>query len=83
MRDKFKRNKEIANKLASTEERKLYNTYKTSGDNEIYWGIIKQVSSSGVPDYKGANNLGKILESVRSDIIKMQDTEKWVMCQDL
>jgi predicted NAD-dependent protein-ADP-ribosyltransferase YbiA (DUF1768 family) len=83
VRDKFKRNKEIANKLASTEERKLYNTYKTSGDNEIYWGIIKQVSSSGVPDYKGANNLGKILESVRSDIIKMQDTEKWVMCQDL
>lgn len=49
----------------------------------MYWGVIKQVSSSGVPDYKGSNNLGKILESVRSDIIKMQDTEKWVMCQDL
>ena len=49
----------------------------------MYWGVIKQVSTSGTTDYKGANNLGKILESVRSDIIKMQDTEKWVICQDL
>jgi predicted NAD-dependent protein-ADP-ribosyltransferase YbiA (DUF1768 family) len=40
----------------------------------MYWGVQKQVSSSGVVEYKGANSLGKILEAVRSDIMKMQDT---------
>jgi len=40
----------------------------------MYWGVIKQTASNGSVEYKGANNLGKILETIRSDIIKMQDT---------
>ena len=39
-RDKFKRSKEMSQKLAATYPRNLVNTYKSGGDNEEYWGVI-------------------------------------------
>lgn len=56
VRDKFKRNKEIREKLVATGTRHLINTYQKDGDNETYWGMFKGA---------GVNSLGKILEAIR------------------
>lgn len=56
VRDKFKRNKEILDKLMSTKEKKLINIMKNGGYNEEYWGVY---------DGKGKNVLGKILMGIR------------------
>ncbi len=52
VRDKFKRNKAIREKLVETGTRHLVNKYAKGGDNETYWGVVNQ---------QGLNNLGKIL----------------------
>jgi predicted NAD-dependent protein-ADP-ribosyltransferase YbiA (DUF1768 family) len=56
VRDKFKRNKDIREKLMATGTRHFVNTYSKGGDNETYWGVYNGA---------GANSLGKILEVVR------------------
>ncbi|CAM6001872.1 unnamed protein product, partial [Sphagnum balticum] len=69
VRDKFKRNKTIRDKLVETGTRHLINKYPKGGDNETYWGLVNQ---------SGLNNLGKILETVRSEINRGNDTERWL-----
>lgn len=51
----------------------------------MYWGCIKVEKKEGqkVYEYKGTNNLGKILQAVRGDIVKQTDTEKWLLTQQL
>lgn len=56
VRDKFKRTKELGNKLAATSPRKLVNSFTKGGQNESYWGTIEGT---------GFNALGKILMTIR------------------
>lgn len=56
VRDKFKRNKDILEKLMKTKDKTLINSMKSEGFNELYWGEFKG---------KGNNTLGKILMRIR------------------
>lgn len=69
VRDKFRRNKAIREKLIETGTRRLINRYPKGGDNETYWGLVNQ---------QGLNNLGKILENVRDEISRGVDCERWL-----
>lgn len=69
LRDKFIRSKEMTSKLKATGKKSLVyaNTY-----GELYWG-------TSVEDrHKGQNRLGKLLEKIRSDIVKGEDIDLWL-----
>lgn len=68
-RDKFKRNKELTEKLIGTKDKKLINGFKKSGINEQYWGVFEG---------NGRNMLGKIIMTVREQFLKGQDTKNWI-----
>jgi hypothetical protein len=53
----------------TTDTRHLINTYQKGGDNETYWGTVQG---------SGLNSLGKILETIRDEIRKGIDTERWL-----
>ena len=59
-RDKFRRNKDLREKLLTTQERDLINEVPNENDREdsLFWGIIKD---------QGQNQLGRILEKIRHD----------------
>ena len=40
LRDKFRRNKEIRDKLKATGERELWNTYPEASTANLFWGIV-------------------------------------------
>ena len=69
VRDKFRRNKELREKLRATENRNLVNSYGDASTSNLFWGIVEG---------KGQNQLGRILESVRSDIHQNIELEKWI-----
>ena len=72
LRDKFIRSKELTMQLKETGKKSLVyaNTY-----GEHFWG-------TPVDNYnKGQNHLGKILEKIRSDIVKGEDIDLWLMSQ--
>lgn len=73
VRDKFKRNRPIADKLVATKDRELVNSFLEGADSELYWGVVNGT---------GQNNLGKILMGVRDDIIRLNDSEKWLLDQN-
>ena len=56
LRDKFKRSKDLQAKLLGTKDKKLINTMKKSGYNELYWGVFEG---------QGNNLLGKLLMGIR------------------
>ena len=60
VRDKFRRNKEISEKLILTENRELINTLLEYNEKNLFWGVYKG---------KGENNLGRILTKIREDLI--------------
>ena len=60
VRDKFRRNKEISEKLILTENRELVNTLIEYNEKNLFWGVYKG---------KGENNLGRILTKIREDLI--------------
>ena len=69
IRDKFKRNKELGEKLIGTKNKKIINTLNSKGYNEEYWGIVDGV---------GKNALGKILMTVRDEFFRGDDTKNWI-----
>lgn len=72
-RDKFRRNKELREKLATTMDREIVNEIYTDNDKEdsLFWGVINN---------QGQNQLGRILEKIRNDIRLDKELEKWVCC---
>uniref|UniRef100_A0A7S3NX51 FHA domain-containing protein n=1 Tax=Euplotes crassus TaxID=5936 RepID=A0A7S3NX51_EUPCR len=72
-RDKFRRNKELREKLLATQGRELVNVVPLEHDSEdsLFWGVIKN---------QGQNQLGRILENIRKDAILNKELEKWVCC---
>lgn len=61
IRDKFRRSKELQDKLRMTENRELVMTYQEEKRNNLYWGVVKG---------KGQNQLGRILMKVREDLLQ-------------
>jgi len=70
-RDKFRRNKDLREKLQTTQDREIINEISNENDREdsLFWGTIKQ---------QGQNQLGRIIENVRRDIHIQKELEKWV-----
>ena len=60
LRDKFRRCKDLQDKLRLTLGRELLMTYEEEKKNNLYWGVVKG---------KGQNQLGRILMKIRNDII--------------
>ena len=69
VRDKFKRSRELSGTLAATVPQVLTNTYEEGGEVEEYWGVVNG---------RGSNILGKILMSVRKEVVDGSGTEKWI-----
>lgn len=75
VRDKFRRNRDLREKLMSTTTRELVNTFADPTVSNLFWGVV---------DGKGQNQLGRLLELVRSDCQSGLELEKWLhMCFDL
>ena len=72
LRDKFRRNKDLRERLKATANRDLINAYADLTLSNIFWGVV---------DNKGQNNLGRLLEEIRDDCNKNLELEKWTfMC---
>ena len=69
VRDKFRRHRDLRDKLKATSNRELINTYADATNSNIFWGIV---------DNKGQNQLGRIIENVRYDIQTNVELEKWL-----
>ena len=72
LRDKFIRSKELTSQLRDTGKKSL--VYANSF-GEHFWGcpVENQI--------KGQNHLGKLLEKIRSDIVKGEDIDLWLTSQ--
>lgn len=70
-RDKFRRNKELREKLDSTLDREIINEITDENDREdsLFWGVIKD---------QGQNQLGRIIEKIRRDMRDNRELDKWV-----
>ena len=69
VRDKFRRNKDLRERLKATGERELSNTYSDATVSNIFWGIVEG---------KGQNQLGRLLEQIRNDCFQNMELEKWL-----
>ena len=76
LRDKFKRNNELRDRLQATQQRTLLNTLSGPATEEkLFWGHVGK---------HGQNNLGKLLEKVRLSINDDSDLDHWMStCFDL
>ena len=78
-RDKFRRDRELREKLKATNTRCLVNNLqgdsRMGGVNDplysekIFWGVV---------NLKGENKLGEILEKVRFSIVDDCEIEEWI-----
>jgi len=69
-RDKFRRNRDLRERLATTGDRELTNTLSTPTDSsKLFWGVVNG---------KGQNQLGRIIEKIRQDILEESELDKWI-----
>lgn len=69
LRDKFRRNRDLRDKLKATGTRELINTYWEYSTSNVYWGVVEG---------KGQNQLGRLLSNIRHDIIHNVEIDKWL-----
>lgn len=69
VRDKFRRNRDLRERLKATGDRELANTYSDATISNIFWGIVEG---------KGQNQLGRLLEQIRNDCFQNLELEKWL-----
>lgn len=60
VRDKFRRSKELQERLKLTEGRELVMTYTDNNSKNNFWGVVKG---------NGQNQLGRILMKIREDLL--------------
>ncbi|KAF8821885.1 FHA domain-containing protein [Cardiosporidium cionae] len=71
MRDKFRRNEALREKLRDT------------GQRELIWNN-KEDAFFGQIDFRGQNNLGRILQAIRNNILDDTELDSWlVLCHDI
>ena len=69
VRDKFRRSRELQEKLKATGNRDLLMTYQDENSVNQYWGVVNN---------KGQNQLGRILMKIRSDLKDNQELLNWI-----
>jgi predicted NAD-dependent protein-ADP-ribosyltransferase YbiA (DUF1768 family)/RNA recognition motif-containing protein len=75
IRDKFRRSKELLEKLKATSPRELIMTYEEESSANLFWGCVKE---------RGQNQLGRIIMKIRNDIIENNELYNWISnCFDL
>jgi ribA/ribD-fused uncharacterized protein len=72
IRDKFRRSKELQEKLKATQNREIVMTYDEESAGNIFWGVVK-----GKAD-KGQNQLGRILMIIRQDLVEGNELNNWI-----
>jgi len=68
-RDKFRRSRDMRERLANTQHREIINTLSDRTEENLFWGIVGKA---------GQNHLGKILEQVRQSIHDDIDLDMWM-----
>lgn len=71
IRDKFRRNYILRERLSETGSAQLQNNYQEPSPSNLFWGTVND---------RGENTIGKILMKIRSDIQKECELENWVLC---
>lgn len=69
LRDKFRRHRELRERLKKTGNRDLINTYADRSTSNLFWGMV---------DGKGQNHLGNLLQNIRLDIHTEKELGKWI-----
>jgi ribA/ribD-fused uncharacterized protein len=69
VRDKFRRSRELQEKLKATEKRELLMTYDEETPGNFFWGTVKE---------KGQNQLGRILMKIRNDLLSCHEVFNWI-----
>ena len=69
IRDKFRRSKELQEKLKATGTREIVMTYEEETVANTFWGAVKN---------KGQNQLGRILMKIREDIKENNELLNWI-----
>lgn len=69
LRDKFRRHRELRERLRKTGNRELINTYADRSSSNLFWGMV---------DGKGQNHLGTLLQNIRLDIHTDKELQKWI-----
>ena len=69
VRDKFRRSRELQEKLKATANRDIIMTYQEDNDVNQYWGVVNN---------KGQNQLGRILTKIRNDVKDNQELLNWI-----
>lgn len=58
-RDKFRRSRDLRERLASTQNREILNVLSDRTEENLFWGMVGKA---------GQNQLGKVLEKVRQSV---------------
>ncbi|CDW73079.1 fha domain containing protein [Stylonychia lemnae] len=69
MRDKFRRSRDMRERLAATQNREIINFLPDKSEENLYWGMVGK---------QGQNQLGKILERVRQSVHDESEMEQWM-----
>lgn len=69
LRDKFRRHRELRERLRKTGNRELINTYSDRSSSNLFWGMV---------DGQGQNHLGTLLQNIRLDIHTEKELQKWI-----
>lgn len=69
IRDKFRRHKDLREKLKRTGDRDLINSFADATPSNLFWGMVEG---------KGQNQLGIILKNVRYDIHLDRELPRWL-----
>jgi len=70
LRDKFRRNRDLQKRLVDTGDVPLVNVYPdTANPNNTYWGKVGG---------QGHNKVGKILETIRRDLLDGREIDEWL-----
>ena len=87
LRDKFRREPELRERLVQTGTRKLINLVQSdarygggqqqnqNGSEKLFWSVV--ASQTGGPDI-GQNKLGKLLEEVRDSCANSSEIDDWI-----
>jgi predicted NAD-dependent protein-ADP-ribosyltransferase YbiA (DUF1768 family) len=71
IRDKFRRNPVLRQRLSDTKNSLLVNSYEdATNPNNLYWGTVGE---------RGENTIGKILMKIRSDIKNEIELDNWIL----
>ena len=73
MRDKFRRSRDLRDRLAATQNRELVNVGERKDEESLFWGVVGTGGRG-----QGQNQLGKVLEKVRQSVHDESEIVDWI-----